>query len=33
MINMQILIFVAEIGTSKGKNMIFHDFFRTMISQ
>ena len=26
-INMQILIFVAEIGTSKSKNLIFHVIF------
>ena len=27
MINMQILIFVAEIGTSKSENLIFHVIF------
>ena len=27
MINMQILFFVAEIGTSKNKNLIFHVIF------
>ena len=27
MINMQISFFVAEIGTSKNKNLIFHVFF------
>ena len=27
MINMQILIFVAEIGASKSKNLIFHVIF------
>ena len=27
MINMQILFIVAEIGTSKSKNMIFHVIF------
>ena len=27
MINMQILFFVAEIGTSKNENMIFHVIF------
>ena len=27
MINMQILFFVADIGTSKNKNLIFHAIF------
>ena len=27
MINMQILFFVAEIGTSKNRNLIFHVIF------
>ena len=27
MINMQILVLVAEIGTSKNKNLIFHVIF------
>ena len=27
MINMQILFFVVEIGTSKNKNLIFHVIF------